>query len=480
MRKGRGAQKNAGWRKEVKKGAVVRLEVTGIAPGGAGVAQDGKRRYYVRGGLPGDRVDARVVKQEGGRIEARVERLLESRVERIEPRCRHFGICGGCLWQDISYADQLALKKGIVLHCFQEAGLDGGTVADVMGSEEVFFYRNKMDFSFGQHRAGDLMLGLFASARTAGGERARLSERRGRMPPVFDVEACCLQSEASNRMVKMVRDILKGSGLRAYNPETGSGVLRSLVIREGTHTGEALVTLGVSGSAPDGGVAEALTEAFENVKGVVLSVNPKRSKHAVSASQEALAGSGQIVERILGLEVEVSPGSFLQVNTRQAERLYERAVGFAGLEGEEAVLDLYCGNGTLSLLLARHARRVTGVEVLEQAVEDARRNAGRNRMANCRFVCGDVLRVLPELAEDRVDVVTVNPPRAGVYRAVVQTICAMRPRRVVYISCNPETLARDLVAFQAGGYRPDRVQPVDLFPHTPHCEVVVGMARNDG
>ena len=475
-------RKSTGTNRSVCPGEILRLELTGIAPGGLGTVQEGGRRFYVWGGLPGDLVDARVVKLHRGRVEARVERLPGSRIRRIAPRCRHFAVCGGCLWQDLAYADQLDLKKGIVAHCLRRAGVRGAEVVDVMGSRDVFFYRNRMDFSFGQHADRGLALGLFADVRKAGGDTGeeRLSSAQGRMPPVFDLETCHLQSEMSNRLVGAVRAGLAEAGLRAYNPESRSGVLRFLAIREGKRTGEALVhlTVGSARLVPGRRLAESLMGAFDAVKGVVLSVSRKRSRHAVPKTQEVLAGSGRIAERILGLEVEVSPTSFLQVNTRQAERLYELAIAAAGLTGTERVLDLYCGTGVLSLLLAQRSACVTGVEALDQAVEDARRNAGRNGSANCRFVCGDALRVLPELVArgEPVDVATVNPPRTGMQRRVLDAVCRLRPQRVVYISCNPETLARDLVAFRPGGYVPERVQPVDLFPHTPHCEVVVTLS----
>ena len=463
-------------RTDVRQGATLRLEVTGIAPGGIGVAQAGGLRFFVRGGLPGDVVDARVVKQERGRIEAVVIQRLRGQIERVAPRCRHFGICGGCQWQDLAYADQLALKKGIVQHCFREAGIDEGAVADALGSEEVFFYRNKMDFSFGAGEAEALTLGLHVDR-----------EKAGRRPPpgpaaasssIFNVEECWLQSPLSNRIVKAIRAFL--SGHAPYDPEARAGLLRSLVIREGKQTGEVLVNLGVAGAEPGlAPMGRVLREMFSEVRGVVLSVNRRRSKNALPESEEVLDGEGQITERVAGLAFGVSPASFFQVNTRQAERLYDLAIQFCGLTGGERVLDLYCGAGALSLLMARRAAQVTGVEAVAQAVEDAGRNADRNGVRNCRFLCGDVLRVLPDLigAGEGFDAVTVNPPRAGVYRAAIQAVCALGPRRIVYVSCNPETLARDIPRFWAGGYRLERVQPVDLFPHTPHCEVVAGMIR---
>ena len=465
---------------ELAVGKEIEVTVTGIGPGGWGIVGGRGHRLFVRGGLPGDRVLARVMKRERGRVEARVVRLIAGAIERISPRCAHFQVCGGCLWQDLNYADQLILKKEIVEHCFCKAGVRGCRVEDVVGAEAIFAYRNKMDFSFGAGPDDQLTLGLFEApwkARTDGA-----GTPRGALPPVFDLERCWLQSEQANRIVPAVREALRKRDLQAYSPNTDRGTLRSLVIREGKATGEVLVHLTAAtdcSPAADGAV-EVVSEANGGVSGMVLSVNRRRSRHADPESQQVVAGRGWVWERIAGLHIRVSPNAFLQVNTSQAERLYALAVAFAGLAGHEHVLDLYCGTGTLTMLLARQAARVTGVEVVAQAVEDAGLNAKHNGVANCRFVCGDVLKVLPDLAEaaGEVEVVTVNPSRAGIFRAVVQGICRMGPERVVYISCNPETLARDLIGFQKGGYRPDRVQPVDLFPHTPHCEVVVRLSRS--
>ena len=460
---------------------MLQLEVTGITAGGFGAARAGKRRYLVWGGLPGDVVSAQVVRRERGRTQARVAAVLSSKIQRVAPQCRHFAVCGGCLWQDLRYEDQLVLKRRLVAQAFREAGMGSLEVAEVIGCEDVFPCRNKMEFSFGQHASGALMLGLFADARKPSARGVALSESRGGMLPVFDVETCWLQAQDLNQIVDVSRRVLDGCRLRAYNPEARSGVLRSLTVREGTRTGEVLVSLAV-GSAkhlPAGPFVEAVTAASARVKGVALSVSRKRSRHAVPKSQEALFGETRITERVLGLEIEVSPTSFLQVNTPQAERLYALALSYAGLTGRERVLDLYCGTGTLSLLLAQRSAGVTGVESLEEAVADARRNALRNGVANCRFACGDVLETAPGLLADgeRVDVVTVNPPRAGLHPGVIRAICRHGPPRVVYISCNPQTLARDLGVFQKAGYCAEIVQPVDLFPHTPHCEAVVNLSR---
>ena len=463
--------------RKVRPGARLRLTVSGVSPEGVGIARYHGRPVYVRGALPGDVVEARVEKRERGRIEARVEQVVTQEIQRIVPKCEHFSVCGGCLWQNLEYVDQLALKKQIVQSCFRQAGVPEVEVADVMGSEEIFFYRNKMDFSFGQHVSGELMLGLFVEDGADEAEH-RLSRERAQMPAVFDVETCLLQSEASNQVVRTARETLKQTGMRAYNPENRSGMLRSLVVREAKRTGQMLVHLVAARTSHGAPLKDALVHEMPQIQGVVVSANRTRSKNAPSSAREVLVGQERIREQILGLDVAVSATSFSQVNTLQAERLYELALSMAELQGGEQVLDLYCG--TVSLLLAKQAESVTGVESLPEAVEDALENASQNTILNCEFICGDVLEVLPELGRSRAfDVITVNPPRAGIYRAVVQEICGRKPKKIIYISCNPQTLGRDLAEFQRGGYRIDRVQPVDMFPHTPHCEVVVALSREE-
>ncbi len=299
------------------------------------------------------------------------------------------------------------------------------------------------------------------------------------MPPVFDLDACLLQSDLSNAVVKAAQTVFRNARMRAYDPHTRAGLLRSMTVRDAKHSGEVLVNLVAARPLPGRSPAETLMGCSDHLKGLVLSVNRKRPRHATPKSVDVLAGTDRILERILGLEIEVSATSFLQVNTAQAERLYERALSYANLTGTERVVDLYCGSGTLSLLLAGQARCVTGIEILEASVEDARRNAERNGVTNCEFMAGDVLDAIPALATngEGVDVVTVNPPRAGVHVNAIRAICDIGPGTVVYVSCNAETLARDLRHFQAGGYKVEEVQPFDMFPHTPHCEVVAKLRK---
>lgn len=436
------------------------------------MAEHGRERLLIWGGLPGDCADVRVVRRERGRTEAIVEQIHAREVATVAPVCGHYGVCGGCLWQHVAYRDQLGLKANLVRGCFSEAGLETTRIAPVIGCDAPFFYRNKMDFAFGQDGSGRSALGLFVSPDKVGTPGQVMV--RGAPPPVFDVETCVLQSELGNRIVSLVRQKVKETGIV-------EGMLRSLVIREGKQTGEVLVAFVARADCRDalGPLAEAVMAEVPDVRGVVLLVNSKRSKNAAPQLDVVLAGQGWIRERILGCEVRVSPTSFLQVNTAQAERLYQVALDGANLTAKSHVLDLYCGTGTLSLLAAQRAADVIGVEVVAPAIEDARLNAQRNGIVNSRFVCGDVLNAVPALSGEgvRPDVVLVNPPRAGIFKAVVRQVCALKPERIVYISCNPETLARDLVRFALDGYEMVQVQPVDMFPHTPHVEVVAVVTR---
>ena len=454
-------------------GKILDLDVTHIAPRGQGVAEHEGHRIFVWGGLPGDRVMAKVLKRERGGTEALVEKLLHAEIPRINPKCEHFQICGGCLWQDIQYSDQLRLKRDAVLFALEEAGLMDVAVPEVVGSDPEF-YRNRMDFSFGFQSSGQPALGLMVDQNLNPGRAGK------RTSAVFDLDRCWLQSDASNKVVTDVKKAMELTELVPYDSEKRSGTLRTLMVREGKRTGETIVQLITSSDCEDqmAAVADEIHKVA-NIDGFVVSVNSKRSRHATPTSRKTFFGRDWFQERILDLDLKVQASSFLQVNTGQADRLYDIALKMAKIREMDRVLDLYCGTGSLSLVVARKAASVTGVEVAAGAVEDAQENARRNGIENCRFICGNVLETMPELMGDKVDLVTVNPPRSGIFRSVVRKICELAPSRVVYISCNAETLARDLIRFQKSGYALDGLKPVDLFPHTPHCEIVAGLTRVD-
>lgn len=470
-------------------GHTVEVKIVDMGTRGWGIAEIGGRQVHVWGTFPGDRVKARVVSRRGGRIEAEVLELQSRGLRRVLAPCSHFSICGGCLWQDIAYEDQLAMKQRMVKACLKDAGLTDIEVEDTLASPQEYQYRNKVEYAFSRDAGGGLVTGLHVSGRKhkrqeakRQGVRERLSVRLAGSPPVFQVSECELLPDDLGAAAVRAGRRLAGVETLAYDPESRTGTVRSIVVRRSHADGQILANLVTGEEETDSGgqVAEALKDEFLPIAGVVRSWNPKRSRQAVPEKQIIEAGVDRIVEKISGLEIEVSSTSFLQVNTPQAENLYQAALERAALTPESRVLDLFSGTGALSLLAARQASDVTGIEVREEAVEDSRRNAERNGLSNVRFIAGDVRDVLAgELSGETFDMVLTNPPRAGITRRAIDAICKMAPPAIVYVSCDAETLARDLALFAASGYVAGAVAPIDMFPHTPHCEMVVRLDQNE-
>jgi 23S rRNA (uracil1939-C5)-methyltransferase len=473
----------------VKKDAVLDLTVDSLALGGAGVARAGELVVFVSGGYPGERVRARVIKRTARWAEATLVEVLEASPDRRTPRCVHFGaVCGGCRAQDLAYPAQVAAKTQQVKETLARlGGLPDVPVADCVPSPETWHYRNKMEFSFQPDQDGAPILGLHV---------------RQRFDTIFDLVDCSIASPLTNRVVHATRDFARAAGWTAYHPRRHTGLVRFLTVRHLPTTGQAAVHLVAARDDVPAAAdwAEALAALDPAIKSVALSVNDGQAHVAFGERTRILWGAETIEERLLGLSFEASPNAFLQTNSRQAEALYAAALEEAALTGTERVLDVYCGAGTIALVMARAAREVVGIESVEPAVADARRNAAKNGIANARFACGDARAVLrawamaregrhttPEAARVRdakapldpaayepfaPDVVVVDPPRAGLHPRVIERIAELAPARVVYVSCNPATMARDLAHFGKHGYATTRVRPFDMFPHTPHVECV--------
>jgi 23S rRNA (uracil1939-C5)-methyltransferase len=397
---------------------------------------------------------------------ARIEQLLSPSSVRTTPPCPYVGRCGGCRLQHVRYDAQLEFKARQVADCLGRlGGLGEVPVAPIIGAPEIYGYRNKMEFTFAE-ADGQAIVGLHEAER---------------YDAILDVERCLLQSEAMNTVLAEVRAFVRERGWSIYDQEREDGLLRFLMLREGRATGDGMVN--VVAASPDVSTARALADWLAvrcpHVTSVVLNVNPKKAAVAVGVEEHPIAGGDVIRERLGDLEFSISANSFFQTNTRQAERLFGIVHDYAALTGHEVVFDLYSGTGAISLLLARRARAVYGIELVPAAVEDAARNARGNGIGNCTFLPGEVRHVLPELLRKgvRAEVVVADPPRAGFHPKALKAVLGLAPDRVVYVSCNPGTLARDLATLCAGGYRITDVQPVDMFPHTPHIEVVVRLIR---
>ncbi len=445
---------------------VLNLRLEDVVLGGQSLSHHDGRVVFVDRGLPGDEVVARVTRVRSRFAEARLERIETPGPDRTPAPCPHVGRCGGCRFQDLDYAAQCRLKERQVRETLIHVG---GVVAPPVGAlvpaPLQFGYRNKMEFSFHPHPAGRAVLGL---------------HERGTFDRVFEIEDCLLPSRLTIEIVKRTQAAADRNAWLAYHPRRHEGDVRYLIVRHLPHTDQCAVHL-VSAAEQLAGLerwAEDLSESCPAVRTVTLLINRSRANVASGEQERVLVGEGVIVERLAGLEFAASAAAFLQTNSDQAEALYRATLEAAAPSAQETVLDLYCGTGTLTLLLARQSREAVGVESAPAAIAAADRNARRNRIANARFVCGEARRVLREWARGersnpvRPQVVVVDPPRAGLHPRVVARIAELAPRRIVYVSCNPATLARDVKDFSAAGYGLDSVTPFDMFPHTPHIECV--------
>jgi 23S rRNA (uracil1939-C5)-methyltransferase len=433
------------------RGELLTLDVESLAYGGKGVARRNGYVVFVAGALPGDRVTAEITKAKRGYAEAQAREIVRESPDRVPPRCDHGGEpCPGAPWQGLAYEEQLRHKQSQVEEALNRlGGLEGYELDEIEPAVERWRYRNKLEYSFGE-RGGELVLGFHA---------------RGRWDVVVDAEDCQLASERNNAKRNELRDWSRAQGLPAFDRRSGQGVLRNLVIREGRRTGELqtrLVTSPVEIPRPP----------------VDLHTVAEGTADAAGGPTGAL-GAEYLEEELCGLRFRISHRAFFQTNTEMAERLYSVAAEMAALTGAERVFDLFCGIGTLGLTLASRAREVWGIELVPEAVVDAEENARINGIRNARFRTGDARKeIRPLLAEaGRPDVVVVDPPRAGLSKKVVRRVIECDADRIVYVSCNPTTLAPNAAQLAEAGYRLQRVQPVDMFPQTPHIECVALLER---
>jgi len=450
----------------VTKGQEVELEVESLAYGGNGVARLDGFVVFVRRGLPGDRVRARVTKVKRSHAEALATDVLDAGPNRVDAPCAHFPACGGCRFQDLAYDAQLAQKHAQVRDALERiAGIADPPLEPIVPCEpDVFHYRNKLEYSFTATPSGPA-LGF---------------HRAGRWDEVLDVRRCWLTTDLGNAIRDAVRDWAREEKLEAYSQADFTGYLRHLVVREGRNTGQALVQLvTAAGEKFDRGYFVDVLRRFPEVSSVHWSVNDSPAE-VTNLPAELLWGDGWIEERIGGLRFRVRPNAFLQTNTAMAERLYALAAAAAKLTGAETVWDLYCGIGTIGLTLAGDALTVWGIEVSEESVACALENAELNAITNAAFFAGNVGEVVEDLLDRSgpPDVVVVDPPRAGLAGKALRRLGRIGAPRIVYVSCNPTTLAGDTKALRTDhGYELLQVTPVDMFPHTPHVESVALLER---
>jgi 23S rRNA (uracil1939-C5)-methyltransferase len=444
------------------------LRIDSLAYGGNGVARLDGFVVFVRRGLPGDTVRARVTKVKRNHAEALAVEVVEAGAQRVDAPCAHYPACGGCRFQDLAYEAQVAAKADQVRDALVRiGGIAEPPLEPILPAESVFHYRNKLEYSFTQYPDGP----------TLGFHKA------GRWDEVLEVEKCWLTTDLGNAIRNAVRAWGREEKLEAYDQAEQTGYLRHLVVREGRNTGQALVQLVTApGERFDTGYFVEVLRRFGEVRSIHWSVNDSPSE-VTNLPTKLLWGEEWIEEELCGLRFRVRPNVFLQTNTAMAERLYALAAEYAGLSGDETVWDLYCGIGTIGLTMAANALTVWGVEMSEESVACAIENAELNGVANAAFFAGSVGQAVEELRERSgdPDVVVVDPPRAGLAGKALRRLGRIGAPRIVYVSCNPTTLAGDSKTLRDDfGYRLVKAQPVDMFPHTPHVETVALLERASG
>ena len=460
------------------------MSVESLAFGGQGVARYHDFVVFIDQGIPQQKVLARIFKIKKNHAEARLLRVLEQSPHFLEAPCPHFGACGGCRLQHLSYPQQLEAKQRQVVDTLSRlSGFSDFTLLPILPSPDLFYYRNKMEFSFSRHR-------FITSDEIASGQQVQKEglflglHARGFFDKVVDIRNCMLFHPLANDILQEIRAIAENSRLPAYSTHDHTGFWRFVVFRHAKITDELMTNIVAIHYDKD--IADELRERimakFPAITSLIYSTTTSKASVAFGEKEYLLSGKPTITEKIGPYSFEISANSFFQTNSKGTKRLYDSVIEMAGFRGDENVFDLYCGAGTISLYVSGLVRQVTGFEVIPSAVDDALRNALNNGISNCHFVRCDLMNGLQDSESivarfGKPDLLIIDPPRGGMHPKTVKAILALAPQKIVHVSCNPTTLARDLAVLCENDYVLTKVQPVDMFPHTAHIEVVVQMVR---
>lgn len=451
----------------VEKDQIYQVEIIDLGESGEGIGKYEGMTVFVDGGIVGDVVKVKINTVKKNYAMGKVVKMLKPSTFRVEPPCPYFKKCGGCQIMNMDYTKgQLVYKEKVVKDAIERIG--GFTDVDVLpiiGMETPFRYRNKGQYPVAQGKHG-VQLGFFQKGTHS----------------VVNIDDCLLQSEQHQIINQIIRDFIVEFGIKIYDEKTHKGMLRHVMIRHSEALGEIMIVLVVNGEylPKEAILRERLVESVPELKSLIVNVNTAKGNKVLGDKNRVLAGAETIADQIGNLKFNINPLSFFQVNPVQTEVLYAKALEYAGLSGDETVFDIYCGIGTISLFLAQKAKKVIGVELIQEAIDDAKANAANNGFDNCEFHVGKAEVVIPKLYEAgyKADVVVVDPPRKGCEPEVLETILAMAPQRIVYVSCKPSTMARDLkILCESGAYKLAAVQPVDQFGHTVHVECVVKLEK---
>jgi len=466
---------------EIKKNALVELTIESIAFGAKGIARVNDFVIFVRDGLPGQKVKALIIKKKSAFAEAIIREIIEESPDHVDAPCPYFDDCGGCKFQNLNYQKQLNIKteqvKDVFTHLVKMPEIP---ILPALPAPHIYAYRNKMDFSTGVSRwklkendpgtAEDYAIGLHAP---------------GRYDKILDIEACLLQDDKRNEIFREIRNWALKNNISLNNPREYVGFLRSVIIRKGEHSGEIMVNLVTRNEDKElvAPLVKSITSKFPEVTSIVNNITSSKGDHSIGEREILLFGNSVIHDSLGGLDYEISANAFFQTNTKGAEQLYNTVIEFAELRSDMVVWDFYSGAGSISLYIADKVKQVIGFEVVKDAVKNAKKNAKRNNVPHCQFFEANLdtfLQTNQDLIAklDKPDLAIVDPPRAGLNPKFVKQLIALQPPSIVYVSCNPSTQARDIALLVEAGYDVEKIQPVDMFPHTAHIETVAKLRLN--
>ena len=461
----------------IKKGMDVELKIESLAFGGMGVSRINEKVTFVKNAIPGQTVTARITKKRSSYLEARSLEVLSESPHFVPVKCEHFADCGGCTFQNLEYEQQVAAKELQVKDVFRRIGGFKDVACDsIVKCDEIFHYRNKMEFTFSnqeyvpesekEREPSKFALGLHAP---------------GRWDKILNINECHIQTKIANEILSTIKELTKD--LEPYNIREHTGFLRHVIIRVAANTEEIMVNIVTSRDDPDllSPVSHTLITQFPNITSIVNNITTRKAGVSMGEHQIVLHGKEYIIEKLGDYEFMISADSFFQTNTKQAEKLYDIILEESQLTGSEIVYDLFCGTGSISLYLSKHAKMVYGFELVPSAVQDAIQNAIHNKVKNAWFFGGNLENLFRENSEakelEAPDVVVVDPPRAGLHTKTIEDILEKSPKRIVYVSCNPASQARDVALLCNERYKLVKLRPVDMFPHTPHVENVASLIR---
>ena len=449
----------------MKKNDTYFLDITDITNEGMGVGHVDGMAVFVPFTLPGDRAEVLIVKVKSSYAYGKCINIIESSENRTEPVCDAFKKCGGCQLMHMSYDAQVSAKKKFIYDALTRlGGQDKNLEIDMIGASDITGYRNKMVYPIGEDKAGNIVCGFYAQ----------------RSHNIIPLNSCALGMGDDSVIINAVLKFMKKYNIKPYNEEKHKGSIRRIFIRRGRYSGETMVVISANSKKlpNEEELAKSLKEADKTIESVILNTNEKRTNLVLGEQNRVLYGKSFISDTLCGNKYEISPHSFFQVNPVQTENLYKKAIEYAEISQNDTVFDIYCGIGTISLTAAKVAKKVIGVEIVEEAISNAKENAIKNGVSNAEFFAGSAEEIVPKLVEsgEKPDIVILDPPRKGSDNVTLETIISAKPKRIVYVSCNPATLARDIKVLNEGGYKLEKVTGVDMFPNSVHVETVVSLS----